>query len=127
MRAMALVACPDCTAEVSPQAPACPHCGRPIAPPTVQSGDVVAALASLLLPGAGQLAQGRVLAGLALVLLTPLMWIVGLARATEHLIWAAAGPAVHVMAALDVRQYAGRTHKPWRERWDAFVKGYPTE
>lgn len=26
---MALVACPECKAQISDQAPACPHCGRP--------------------------------------------------------------------------------------------------
>jgi hypothetical protein len=26
---VALVACPDCQAQISPEAPACPHCGRP--------------------------------------------------------------------------------------------------
>jgi hypothetical protein len=28
---MALIQCPDCQAQVSDQAPACPKCGRPIA------------------------------------------------------------------------------------------------
>ena len=28
---MALVNCPDCSNQVSDSAPACPHCGRPIA------------------------------------------------------------------------------------------------
>lgn len=30
---MPLIPCPDCGAEVSTSAPACPKCGRPIAPP----------------------------------------------------------------------------------------------
>lgn len=29
---MALIACPDCTKQVSDSAPSCPSCGRPIAP-----------------------------------------------------------------------------------------------
>jgi len=28
---MSLIECPDCKKQVSDQAPACPHCGRPIA------------------------------------------------------------------------------------------------
>ena len=28
---MALIACPDCSREVSDKAPSCPHCGTPIA------------------------------------------------------------------------------------------------
>lgn len=32
---MALMTCPDCSREVSDQAPACPGCGRPIAPPII--------------------------------------------------------------------------------------------
>jgi hypothetical protein len=29
---MALIECPDCHGQVSDLAPACPHCGRPLAP-----------------------------------------------------------------------------------------------
>ena len=32
---MALMKCPDCSSDVSTEAPACPKCGRPIAPPTI--------------------------------------------------------------------------------------------
>lgn len=32
---MALIKCPDCSSDVSTEAPACPKCGRPIAPPTI--------------------------------------------------------------------------------------------
>jgi hypothetical protein len=31
---MALVRCPDCSRDVSDQAPNCPNCGRPLIPPT---------------------------------------------------------------------------------------------
>ena len=34
---MGLTKCPDCGGQVSDQAPACPHCGRPAASPTVVS------------------------------------------------------------------------------------------
>lgn len=34
---MALIACPACGKQVSSEAPACPHCGQPIAAP-VRSG-----------------------------------------------------------------------------------------
>lgn len=29
---MALITCPDCQKQISDQAPACPHCGRPAQP-----------------------------------------------------------------------------------------------
>lgn len=32
---MALMKCPDCASDVSTEAPTCPKCGRPIAPPTI--------------------------------------------------------------------------------------------
>lgn len=33
---MALIACPDCEQNVSDSAPACPNCGRPIAPVQIE-------------------------------------------------------------------------------------------
>ncbi len=33
---MALITCPDCTHQVSDVAPACPRCGRPVAPLQVE-------------------------------------------------------------------------------------------
>ncbi|WP_291779172.1 hypothetical protein [Luteibacter sp.] len=37
---MALINCPDCNSEVSDAAPACPKCGRPIAPPVPDTRSV---------------------------------------------------------------------------------------
>lgn len=34
---MSLIKCPDCGKEVSDKAPACPNCGRPIAPTGIYS------------------------------------------------------------------------------------------
>jgi uncharacterized membrane protein YvbJ len=31
-----LISCPECSAQVSDAAAACPHCGHPIAPPKIQ-------------------------------------------------------------------------------------------
>jgi len=36
---MPLSACPDCQGLLSDQAPACPHCGRPMKAPRGQSAD----------------------------------------------------------------------------------------
>ena len=33
---MSLTTCPDCSREVSDEAPACPHCGRPMKAQTVE-------------------------------------------------------------------------------------------
>jgi len=33
---MSLTTCPDCQSPVSDQAPACPHCGRPMQPSTAE-------------------------------------------------------------------------------------------
>jgi hypothetical protein len=77
---MALRPCPDCGHDVSERAPICPQCGAPIAetpgphlatahdpamPTRVEvvgqgsGGNVLAALCSLIIPGLGQLVQGR--------------------------------------------------------------------
>jgi len=60
---MALTLCPECQNKVSGEAEVCPSCGHPIKPrPLWKPG--VAALLSLIIPGAGQLYKGKVLAGL---------------------------------------------------------------
>lgn len=71
---MALIQCPECGKEVSSAATACPSCGHPIRPvteaPTVISAPVqkwspgVAAVLSLLIPGAGQIYKGQIFNGL---------------------------------------------------------------
>lgn len=40
---MALIKCPDCSREVSSNAPACPGCGSPIAsrPPVAEKGSLI--------------------------------------------------------------------------------------
>jgi hypothetical protein len=58
---MALIACPECKADVSSKAPHCPKCGHPIAGPTAARPAVVP------LPGAGGL--GRLLPLVVLVIL----------------------------------------------------------
>ena len=47
---MALIMCPDCGQSVSSEAPACPHCGRPIRPtvaPAPAAGDYTGNVATL--------------------------------------------------------------------------------
>jgi TM2 domain-containing membrane protein YozV len=60
---MALINCPECKKEISDTANKCPICGYVIRPARKWSPGVAAVL-SLVIPGAGQLYQGRVLAGL---------------------------------------------------------------
>jgi TM2 domain-containing membrane protein YozV len=70
---MALINCPECGREVSDAAPNCPNCGHPInkqqnTPQIVYSSPKwspgVAAVLSLVIPGAGQMYKGSVFSGL---------------------------------------------------------------
>ena len=58
------------------------------------TGNVIAALASIIVPGLGQLLQGRVLAGICFFLLSGL-WIIGL------------GWLIHLIACYDAAVYKG--------------------
>ena len=108
---MSLVKCPDCERSVSDQAPTCPGCGRPMrtastssvsAQPVTESssqgsgGNVVAALASFFIPGLGQLAQGRVLEGIAHFIVCILLWF----------IWA--GWIMHILSAWGAATWRGK-------------------
>lgn len=60
---MALVQCPECAKTISDQAQACPSCGFALrGTPKWNRG--VAAVLSLVIPGAGQMHKGQVLNGL---------------------------------------------------------------
>lgn len=66
---MPLAICPDCSRAVSPIAPACPGCGRPMRATTVeQTGKPVKAVqlafGVVVLGGVGLLASGRTHAAL---------------------------------------------------------------
>lgn len=78
---MALISCPECGKQVSSAAASCPTCGHPIsvtpslapapAPPPIQVNvpvakwsKGVAAVLSLIIPGAGQMYKGQVANGL---------------------------------------------------------------
>jgi hypothetical protein len=78
---MPLITCPDCRSSISDAAPACPHCGRPIAhassyyapAQTVvvqQPSNGIAAVLSLIIPGAGQMYKGHIGGGLAWLIFT---------------------------------------------------------
>lgn len=92
---MALVTCPDCGREVSEQAQACPGCGSPIAPPRAAGGggNVVAGIASFVVPGLGQLGQGRLGAAVGHFILAVLLWVVLL------------GWAIHIFSAVEAARY----------------------
>lgn len=85
---MSLKTCRDCGNQVSSEAPACPNCGRPrkdlIASGAAQGGgvgsggNVVAGIASFVVPGLGQLAQGRVGAGFLHFFAAFFLWFVAL-------------------------------------------------
>ena len=84
---MALINCPECGKEVSSVAMSCPSCGHPIAepnqpptqtlPPKWNPG--VAAVLSLVLPGAGQMYKGQVLNGLVWLVLVVIGYIFAIA------------------------------------------------
>lgn len=74
---MALIACPECTREISTAAASCPGCGHPmqrqVPPPLPMQTQApaqpkwhpgVAAVLSLVIPGAGQMYKGQVLNGI---------------------------------------------------------------
>lgn len=100
---VALMTCPACGHRVSARAAACPRCGDPInaeveldavkAKHPQRAGNVLAALASFVLPGVGQLAQGRPLVGLLFFLCTIVGWVLWLGwlfhigAAVEAAVW----------------------------------------
>ena len=59
------------------------------------TGNVVAALASAVLPGLGQLAQGRVFAAAVFFLLFAALWVVWL------------GWLIHIVACIDAARWQG--------------------
>jgi zinc-ribbon domain len=69
---VALIKCPECGKEVSSAAASCPSCGHPItgasqAPiqaPERKWSPGVAAVLSLVIPGAGQMYKGQIFSGL---------------------------------------------------------------
>lgn len=88
--------CPACGRQVSKEALTCPQCGHPFRVPIVRAekpqgaaGNVIAAIASFLIPGLGQLAQGRIGAALVCFFVSMLLWIVLL------------GWIVHIVAAVE--------------------------
>lgn len=88
--------CPVCHRDVSPQAMACPGCGHPIASvASASSSNVIAAIASFLLPGLGQIAQGRPGVGLIFMVGAVALWAVF------------AGWLMHLVAAIEAA-----THRP---------------
>lgn len=95
---MPLITCPDCGNEVSDRAPTCPHCGGPIAAPAsvvrapqAQWSPGVAAVLSLVIPGAGQMYKGQVGAGFA--------WLLGTAFA--YLLLIVPGIIVHIICVVN--------------------------
>lgn len=84
---MALIECPECKKQISDTAASCPQCGYSIAvkeqpaQPAPQVTYVktdqpqwkpgIAALLSLLLPGAGQIYKGKLLTGLLWLIVVP--------------------------------------------------------
>ena len=63
------------------------------------TGNVVAAIASFIVPGLGQLAQGRVFAAIFMFVLAGVIWLVSLGTL---------GWVGHVIAALHAAVYEGR-------------------
>lgn len=79
---MALIQCPECGKQVSDQAMACPECAYPLnkersgtSLPTPDWKPGVAAVLSLVIPGAGQMYKGQVALGLVLLVMTIIGYI----------------------------------------------------
>ena len=90
-----LLTCPDCGHSVSRSASNCPGCGAVLRSGGTSKG--IAALLSLVIPGAGQIYQGRVITGLILFVLfvTTIWFLVGL------IFW--------IIAVLDTLTYSPKT------------------
>jgi hypothetical protein len=82
---MALIKCPECGREVSDAAASCPGCGYPIAQqPTLQPilqpaqkwSPGVAAVLSLVIPGAGQMYKGSIGGGLLWLLFVVIGYVI---------------------------------------------------
>lgn len=85
--------CPSCARPVSIRAHACPSCGHAfVAPPGQVTGNALACVLSLILPGLGQLTQGRTGVGFAFLAST-LLWVVGI------------GIVFHILAAIEAWHY----------------------
>jgi hypothetical protein len=68
------------------------------APGPGSGGNVIAALASLVLPGLGQLAQGRILSALLQLVFSGILWLISFG-------WL--GWLGHILAALDAALWRG--------------------
>ncbi len=83
-----MITCPECDREISSRAEACPHCGCPIspsgpvqivqapAPPQRKWNPGIAALLSLVIPGAGQMYKGQVFNGLVWLVVVVIGYVV---------------------------------------------------
>lgn len=65
--------CPQCSATISAHAASCPRCGHPINPAGKNPG--VAAVLSLVIPGAGQMYKGQVGNGVAWLIVVTLGYV----------------------------------------------------
>ncbi len=102
---MAMIKCPECTREISDQASACPGCGHPIkgpapaivvsAPPAGPSPGVAAVL-SLVIPGAGQMYAGSVGGGV--------LWLMFVV--IGYLVFIVPGLVLHLLCILSAAQSA---------------------
>lgn len=71
-----LLSCPACGRGVSPHAGACPGCGHPLrVQSTGSTSQVLAGIASFVVPGLGQLVQGRPIAGVLMFGAGCVMWV----------------------------------------------------
>jgi TM2 domain-containing membrane protein YozV len=72
--------CPNCSSQISKDAEICPKCGvRVKAPPVAYTQEKkstgIAAVASLVIPGAGQIYCGKIGRGIMFIILTVLLGI----------------------------------------------------
>ena len=64
------------------------------------AGNVIAALASICIPGLGQLVQGRILAAIVQFLLAGILWAISLGLL---------GWVMHIISCIDAARWKGKT------------------
>jgi TM2 domain-containing membrane protein YozV len=113
---MALINCPECSAEISDKSISCVKCGYPIASPITpipvnpnyliepQKNPGLAAVLSLIFPGLGQIYNGEIGFGLFMMVLTIFLYFIVI------------GFFVHIWLIFNAYNYAEELNQKLRSR-----------